>query len=247
MTSRPVTRGVARSLRIYYGDPARDAAMDALHRGFVRAGDLVFDVGSHVGDRIASFRRLGARVVAVEPQPPLHRALRLLYGKDPEVTLEKVAVGAAPGETVFHLNVDNPTVSTASDAFLVAANGAAGWEGQAWTRSVTVAVDTLDRLIARHGMPGFMKIDVEGYEAVALSGLTRRVPALSFEFTTIQRDVALEALDRLAALGYRRFEAALGESQRFVQPEPIGAEAMRRWLVDLPHDANSGDVYALDG
>ncbi len=56
-------RAVIRSLRIYYGDRPRAAAMDRLYSRFVRRGDLVFDVGAHVGDRIASFRRLGARVV----------------------------------------------------------------------------------------------------------------------------------------------------------------------------------------
>ena len=49
--------------------------MDRLYGQFVRPGDLVFDVGAHVGDRIAAFRRLGARVVAVEPQPALVRTL----------------------------------------------------------------------------------------------------------------------------------------------------------------------------
>ena len=49
------------------------AAMDRLYGQFVRPGDLVFDIGAHVGDRVASFRRLGARVVAVEPQPALAR------------------------------------------------------------------------------------------------------------------------------------------------------------------------------
>ena len=56
-------RGVARSLRIYYGDRARRTAMDRLYGAFVRPGDLVFDVGAHVGDRIGAFRRLGARVL----------------------------------------------------------------------------------------------------------------------------------------------------------------------------------------
>ena len=62
-------RGVLRSLRIYYGDRRRRAAMERLYARFVQPGDLVFDVGAHVGDRVAAFRRLGARVVAVEPQP----------------------------------------------------------------------------------------------------------------------------------------------------------------------------------
>ena len=55
--------------------------MDELYRRFVQRGDLVFDIGAHVGDRIASFRRLGARVVAVEPQPALATAISMFYGR----------------------------------------------------------------------------------------------------------------------------------------------------------------------
>ena len=67
-------------------------------RGSCKPGDLVFDVGAHVGDRVAAFRRLGARVVALEPQPALVPTLRLLYGRDRKVTIEPVAVGATPGD-----------------------------------------------------------------------------------------------------------------------------------------------------
>ena len=164
--------------------------MDRLYAHFVKDGDLVFDVGSHVGDRIAAFRRLGARVVACEPNPPLVKTLRLIYGRDRKVTIEPVAVGAAVGEIDMSINVDNPTVSTASRDFVEASHGAPGWEGQVWGKTIKVSVTTLDALIARHGVPAFIKIDVEGYEAEALAGLTQPVPALSFEFTTIQRDVA---------------------------------------------------------
>jgi len=184
------TRGVVRSLRLYYGDRERRAAMDRLYSRFVKAGDLVFDIGAHVGDRAAVFRRFGARVVAVEPQPALIRTLKLLYGRDPALAIEPVAVGRRAGMLELKLNVYNPTVSTASDAFRKAADGAAGWEGQAWTRTIRVPVTTLDDLLARHGTPAFIKIDVEGSEADALAGLTRPSAALSFEFTTILRGVA---------------------------------------------------------
>ena len=237
-------RGVARSLRIYYGDRARRAAMDRLYGAFVRPGDLVLDVGAHVGDRIGAFRRLGARVVAVEPQPALIKTLKLIHGRDRAVAIEPAAVGRNTGMIELKLNIDNPTVSTASEAFLRAADGAVGWEGQAWTKTIRVAVTTLDALIARHGMPAFIKIDVEGFEAEALIGLTRPPPALSFEFTTIQRDVAVACLERCAALGYGRFNAMLGESHVLVHAEWVSAEAIASWLDALPQSANSGDVYA---
>jgi FkbM family methyltransferase len=237
-------RGIARSLRTYYGDRKHGAAMDRFYSRFITPGDLVFDVGAHVGDRIACFRRLGARVVAVEPQPPLVKVLRLLYGLRSGVAIEPVAVGQAPGEIELRINVDNPTVSTASAQFVSAAKGAAGWDTQAWTKIARVRVTTLDALIARHGRPAFIKIDVEGFEAEALAGLTQPVKALSFEFTTIQRDVAQACIDRCVALGYSRFNAALGESQAFAHADWIDDATIARWVADLPHAANSGDIYA---
>jgi FkbM family methyltransferase len=245
LDSLRTARGIVRSLWIYHGDRRRKAAMDNLYRRFVRPGDLVFDIGAHVGDRVAAFRRLGARVVAAEPQPALARTLSLLFAHDKAVTIEALAVGPRQGTTQLLLNVDNPTVSTASSEFVAAAVGARGWEGQAWTRMLEVPMATLDALTARYGAPAFIKIDIEGFEAEALAGLSRPVTALSFEFTTIQRNVGHECIARCAALGYRRFDAALGESQALVHGEWRSADEIAHWLAALPHEANSGDIYAV--
>ncbi|MBN9086764.1 MAG: FkbM family methyltransferase [Reyranella sp.] len=234
--------GVVRSLRIYYGHPARARAMDRLYAQLIAPGDLVFDIGAHVGDRVASFRRLGARVIAVEPQPALHRTLRLLFGRDERVTIVRSAVGRAPGAARMRINTANPTISTLSEDFIAASRSATGWQGESWPRALEVPVTTLDALIATYGQPAFAKLDIEGFEAEALGGLSQAVAALSFEFTTIQRAVALACLKRCGALGYTEFNAALGESQSL--GEWRSAEAITDWLDRLPQAANSGDIYA---
>ena len=219
--------------------------MDRLYGNFVRSGDLVFDVGAHVGDRVASFRRLGARVVAVEPQPAMVRALRLLYGRSESVAIEAVAVGREPGRARMLINADNPTVSSVSPAFVEAARGAPGWETQRWSETIDVEVTTLDALIARHGVPAFIKLDVEGFEAEALSrpvaerctrchsssppsSATWRSPASSVARRWVTRASTRRSgrARRWSVSGWTRKEIA-------------------RWLIALPQSANSGDIYAV--
>lgn len=245
MASLAEWRGLARSIRVYRLDRRHASALDAMYRRFVAPGDLVIDVGAHVGDRVASFRRLGAKVVALEPQPVCARFLRLMHGRDPHITIIEAAAGKTPGSVDMHVNTKNPTVSTVSGEFVEASQGAQGWEGQSWDRTISIPVTSLDALIEKHGEPSFIKIDVEGYEAQVLSGLTKPARALSFEFTTIQRAIAFECLNMCDGLGYKRFNIALGESQAFVFDEPVSALAMRNHVEGLPHGANSGDIYAL--
>jgi FkbM family methyltransferase len=238
-------RGVMRSFGIYrgWGQRAHARAMDTHYRKFVKRGDLVFDIGAHVGDRVASFRRLGAKVVAVEPQPAFAFTLNMLYGRSANVFIERAAVGRKPGEVKLMVNTDNPTISTASNAFIDAAQDAPGWQSQHWDKSIRVPMTTLDALIDKHGVPAFIKIDVEGFEEEVLMGLTQPVAALSFEFTTIQRDIARACIRRCVALGLTQFNAAIGESHEL--GDWRSSEAIGRWLDALPHEANSGDIYAL--
>ena len=219
----------------------RDRVLSTL----VSPGDLAFDIGANVGDCVSSLRRLGARVVAVEPQRSTYHILKILHSRDGEVLFENLAVGARSGACEMRLNSSNPSVSTISGEFIAAAQVARGWEKQEWDSTVTVQMTTLDDLIARYGEPAFCKIDVEGYEAEVLRGLSSAVPAMSFEFTTIQRSVALLALEECQRLGDYVYKAALGDNDRFAHPTWLTAEAMGRWINDLPHSANSGDIYAV--
>ena len=236
--------GVFRSLRIYLGPDAPRDAMDNLYRRFIEPGALVFDIGAHVGDRVSSFRRLGARVIAVEPQPLLFSALHHIHGRDAMVEIVDRAVGADAGIRELFVNTANPTVSTLSEDFVHQAEGALGWEGQTWDDRVPVEIVTLDGLIVRYGMPAFIKIDVEGFEHAVLRGLSHPVKTLSFEFTTIARDIAMLCFDRLSALGDYRYNWSLGETQELSFDHWLSDKEMAEHLSNLPHEANSGDVYA---
>ncbi len=175
-------RGLARSLAVYYGNPLKLRRMQRFYGQFIEPGDLCFDIGAHVGNRVFAWSRLGARIVAVEPQPACLAILRRLYGGARGVTLVDQAVGAAPGRQTLRISRAHPTVTTLSQRWIEAVGASTGFAGVAWEEEIGVEVTTLDALIARFGPPAFCKIDIEGYEGEALAGLTQPLRALSFEF-----------------------------------------------------------------
>lgn len=236
--------GIARSLAIYYGVPLRARRMARLYAQFVAPGALCFDLGAHAGNRVRCWRRLGARVVAVEPQPDFVRILERLFGRDPAVSIVAAAVGRAPGAAELLVSERTPTVTTLSREWIARVGASPSFRGVAWRPGPTVPVTTLDALVARFGAPAFAKIDVEGSELAVLEGLTQPLPALSFEYLPAAREIALGCIDRLAALGRYRFNWSRGETHRLVEPAWLGAQAMRERLGALAADAGSGDVYA---
>jgi FkbM family methyltransferase len=236
--------GVARSLALSYGIPFRARHLVRLYSPFVAPGGLAFDVGAHAGNRVRAFRSLGARVVAVEPQPDFVRLLEALYGGDHSVTIVPAAVGRAIGAATLLASERTPTVTTLSAGWATRVGADASFRGVRWTPGARVPVTTLDALIAAHGRPDFVKLDVEGYEAEALVGLSTPVAALSFEYLAAARDVALDCIDRLGALGRYAYNWSAGERQRLAERAWLEPDAIRAWLRTLPADAGSGDIYA---
>lgn len=237
------TRGLLRSLAIYRGNPLRHWARRRLYSDFIGPGDLCFDIGAHAGNHVACWLDLGARVVAIEPQPRFMQLLRRFYEKNQAVTLVEAAVGATPGQASLHISRATPTVTTLSSEWIALVGHTASFRKVTWDSTLEVPVTTLDALIARHGCPAFCKIDVEGLEAAALAGLSQPIPMLSFEYVPAAPDAARACLDRLAELGDYRFNLSVGESQSFRFDDWVEAENLRAWLAALHQNDRSGDVY----
>jgi FkbM family methyltransferase len=237
-------RGVLNSLLRYYGLPGKIALLGRFYAQFVQSGDLCFDLGAHVGDRVRAFSRLGARVVAVEPDPLCAALLRRWYGGHPEITLLEAAVGAEPGTQSLHISQRNPTLSTLSADWIQDIQRSRQFQGIEWDAAAEVNVTTLDNLIDEYGLPRFCKIDVEGYEREVLAGLSHAIPALSFEYNPAVPDMALDCISRLTALGAYEFNWTVREIPRFRSRAWLGLDAMGDRLRALPLEARTGDVYA---
>lgn len=239
--------GLLRSLIIYYR-PWKNRQLADFYAQFIGPGDLCFDIGAHVGNRLWAWTRLGARCVGVEPQPHLAAYLRRRYGNHPDIVLVEEAVGREPGTATLHISRANPTVTTLSRSWIDQVRQTDAFAKVAWDDAVTVPVTTLDALIAQHGLPAFCKIDVEGYELAVLRGLSQPIPALSFEVALAGGVEALAdavaCLDRLCELGTYRFNWSPGESHRLARSTWLNRAEMVAFLRDLPISANSGDVYA---
>jgi FkbM family methyltransferase len=239
-----VLHGILHALRMYYGNPLHVIRLQRFYAQFVRRGDLCFDVGANVGSRTAIWSRLGARVVAVEPQPLMMQLLRLWFGRSHNVLLLQQALGAQPGRQVMLVNDRAPTISTLSREWIDTVSQVSRFAAERWDREVTVEVTTLDALIARYGEPAFCKIDVEGYDLEVLRGLSRPLPTLSVEHVPASREIGLGCLERLRELGPYEFNWSSGESMRWHFPVWVEAEKVAEVLREIPADGMPGDIYA---
>lgn len=235
--------GIVRSLGMYYV-PGKHRRMRRLYGEFLGPNDIGFDIGAHVGNRVRAWRSLGARVIAVEPQPDCLRILHAFFGRDPQVTIVPLAVGTTEGRARLAVSSATPTVSSLSPSWIQSVRSDPRFARINWDRSIDVNVTTLDALMAEYGRPAFCKIDVEGFEVEVLRGLSRPLPALSFEYLPPAHDAALTALDLVSRLGDYEFNYSPIETMRFASERWLTPSDLVGVLEHFRPLGRSGDVYA---
>jgi FkbM family methyltransferase len=204
-------------------------------------GDLSFDIGANVGERTRTFLSLGARVVAVEPQASCLRLLHAAFGHDPRVEIVATAVGAREGTAELAICEAASTISTLSEKWRTVGRFAGEYT---WDRTEQVSVTTLDALLATYGVPRFCKIDTEGFDLQVVLGLSRPIPALSFEFTREFFDDARAAAAPLDGLGRWTYNASVGEGMAWFAPDWLSGSKLLECLANDPTPSLWGDVYA---
>lgn len=236
--------GLARSILIY-GMPWRQPGLKRFYQTFVAPGDLVFDIGAHVGDRTLAFANLGARVVACEPQPLPLAYLRWRMKNKLAVSVLPTALGEKIGTAQLAISDRSPTVSSiASDWREAITQSNPAFAGVEWNHQIQVPVTTLSQLIDSYGEPDFCKIDVEGHEAAVLGGLDRPIDALSFEFVPGSLSVAKACVDRLSELSEYEFNISFGEQRKLEFSRWVRNRDILSWLESAGKQTQSGDIYA---
>ena len=220
-----------------------DQELLEIYSKFISPGELCFDVGANIGTRVRILLKLGARVVAVEPQDECIGNLRKAFRKNPRLTVVQKALGACEGQAEI-MKTSVTTLSSLSPEWIESVRRSGRFSQHDWNRRQLVPMTTLDALIVQYGMPSFIKIDVEGFEYEVLKGLSQAVKMLSIEFTPEFMESTFNCIGHLRQLGNIRLNYSAGDTMNLALKEWVSPEEMIEILLGFMSDNRlSGDVY----
>jgi FkbM family methyltransferase len=170
--------------------------------------DLIFDVGMHFGEDTDFYLKKGFRVVAFEANPDFVEHCRSRFSDAIAADRLTIVSGAvAPGLEAtlpFYVNTVESTWGTLNPDW-VARNDRRG----APSRQIEVERVDIGEQFRRHGMPYYLKIDIEGTDtaaAEALRAVEDRPRFISIETDIFRLSRVKEEIELLRSLGYRKFK-----------------------------------------
>lgn len=213
---------------------------------FINNNDLVFDIGANIGNRTEVFLGIGARVIAVEPNPKIALSLTKKY---PKAEIVQKAIGSNKGIVNLFLN-EADVLSTTSEEWLntIKETNRFGELAHKFNETVEVQQETINDLITKYGIPKFIKIDTEGTELEIIEQLkTNEVDCISFEFHAFKTESTDRksrlSLKHLHSVGYKKFNISFGETMVFCGEENFDYDVLINLLDALP--LTWGDIYAF--
>jgi FkbM family methyltransferase len=205
-------------------------------KSFVAPGNLCFDVGANIGEYTESLLSLGANVVAVDPQPSALVELKARFANNPRVKIEPVALGSQPGIATLYIREHHGETGLYKDL------------GSKPVTTANITIDTLDNLMSRHGIPQYIKIDVEGHELEVIKGLNTTIPFMSVEYHLNDADLEQKhaVIARLAMNATLRFNLLPQGSTHMLWPEFVGHQDFAQLFpraVSGNRMPDYGDIY----
>lgn len=170
----------------------------------LRKGDMIFDVGANQGYKTDIFLRLGAQVIAIEPDEQNQAVLEQRFStyrliKKP-VVIVRSAVADRNGSQTMWIDEPGSAKNTLNPKWVETLRGDPRRFGKslAFGGEKKIQTVTLEDLFVSHGRPFYIKIDVEGFEVSVLRGLQTSVPYISFEVNLPEfRSEAVECIELL--------------------------------------------------
>ncbi|WP_235299334.1 FkbM family methyltransferase [Portibacter marinus] len=141
--------------------------------------NLAFDIGASIGNNTKHLRRLGIKVIAVEPEKTNFRILRNRFRKDSGVVVVRNVVSETMGVSKLFVEKGN-SLHTVNEKWLKAAPARSSHK-VVYTGIQEVQSITINDLFQQYGIPNLIKIDVEGNELKVIKSIGQPIDFILFE------------------------------------------------------------------